>query len=243
MKTIFAVIAALFLASLPAAAFEKDFIEAQTAYDEGRYSDASMLYADMVSNGVDNVALQYNLANALFKGGDLPEAIWHYRKAYYAAPRDPDIGANMHFALNAAGAIEPAPSLIQRSLATLSQNEWIVVAVGAYAAMALLLILALLIPAAKRNLSKLSLLPVALILLSAAGWWQWKQLEIHPEWVVVNSGATTLYGPVTGSTAHFKVPLGALVRQKSVDPKGWIEIEYDGTRGWLERKYIKRVSP
>lgn len=106
MKTIFAVIAALFLASLPAAAFEKDFIEAQTAYDEGRYSDASMLYADMVSNGVDNVALQYNLANALFKGGDLPEAIWHYRKAYYAAPRDPDIGANMHFALNAAGAIE-----------------------------------------------------------------------------------------------------------------------------------------
>ena len=90
-----------------AGAIDDLFTKAQAAYDDGRYAEAVLLYDNMVSNGVESTEVIYNLANAYFKDGDLPKAVWHYRKAWYRAPRDPDINANLHFALSAAGAIEP----------------------------------------------------------------------------------------------------------------------------------------
>jgi len=219
------------------------FLMAQAAYDSGHYAEAAILYDQLAGNGVDNVALYYNLANAHFKNGNLAEAVRHYRKAWYKAPRDPDIRANMFFALNAAGAAEPTPSFIERFFNLLSQTEWIMAAIGGYITFTLLLILGMLIRPAKRTLAKLSLLPAALIVVAAAGWWQGQQLKANPECVVVKSGATALFGPIEGSTAHYKVPSAALVRQHSTDAKGWVEIEYDGKKGWLKNEYIKRVYP
>lgn len=219
------------------------FLLAQAAYDDERYAEASSIYGQLASNGVDNVELHYNLANAHFKNGNLPEAVLHYRKAWYQAPRDPDIRANLHFALNAAGAAESPPAFLERFFHILSQNGWIMAAASGYLALVLLLILGMLIRPAKRTLVKLSLLPAVLILLSAGGWRHWRQLESNPEWVVVKSGATALYGPIEGTTAHYKVPLAALVQQHGSDSKGWIEIEYDGKKGWLKERYIKSVSP
>ncbi len=219
------------------------FLKAQTAYDEGRYVDAVTIYKQLEADGIENIELHYNLANAAFKSGDLPTAIWHYRKAFYSTPRDPDIRANLHFALNAAGATEPAGRFIQRFLSTLSRNEWIAVAVGGYLLLATLLILAQLVPPTRRALSKAALLPGALILLSGGGGLHWSGLAANPEWVVTQTGATALFGPVEGSTAHYKVPRGALVRQTATDPKGWIEVKYDGKTGWLKQEYIRQISP
>jgi tetratricopeptide (TPR) repeat protein len=223
--------------------FNETFAQAQAAYDAGHYAEASLLYEELVSNGVENVVVQYNLANALFKNSDLPGAVLHYRQAWHFAPRDPDIAANLHFALSAAGAAEPNPSLVEKLFTSLSQKEWIQVAIAAYLLLMLLWIAGMLLRSLRRGLFQVSLIPMLLILLAAGGWWQWKQLENHPEWVVIKSDATTLFGPVEGSTAHYKVPLAALVRQHSTDAKGWIEIEYDGQKGWLKQNYIQRVSP
>lgn len=237
------IVVALLLSALSSFAFDQTFTKAQAAYDDGRYAEASMLYETLLSNGVSNVEVQYNLANAYFKNSDLPQAVWHYRKAWYAAPRDPDIRANMHFALNAAGAAEPAPTFMEKTFSALSQNEWIQTAIGAYVVFTLLLILGMLIRPTKRMMAKLSLIPAALFLLAAGGWWHWQQMKAQPESVVVKSGATALFGPVEGSTAHYKVPLAAIIRQRSTDSKGWVEIEYDGKNGWLKDEYIRRVSP
>jgi tetratricopeptide (TPR) repeat protein len=219
------------------------FLEAQAAYDAGHYAEAAELYEKLLEAGINNLEVEYNLANAYFKNGNLSEAVLHYRRAEYSAPRDPDIRANLHFALNAAGAIEPAPSLVERFFGTLSQNEWIMAAIGAYVIFTLLLFLGLLIRPAKRSLAKLSLLPAALILISGGGWWHWQQLNTHPEWIVIHSGTTALFGPIEDSTAHYKVPLAALVRQRNVDTKGWVEIQYDGKNGWIREDDIHRVSP
>ncbi len=59
----------------------------------------------------------------------------------------------------------------------------------------------------------------------------------------MDSNATALFGPIDGTTAHYKVPLGALVKQLGTDTKGWVEIEYDGKNGWLKETHIRRVSP
>lgn len=219
------------------------FLTAQAAYDAGRYDEAAALYEQLVDLGVDNIELHYNLANAQFKSGRLPEAVMHYRKAWYKAPGDPDIRANLHFALNAAGAAESSPSIIERTFTTLSESRWIMAATLGYLTLIGLLILSILIPHARRTLIRLSLLVTIFILLSSGGWWYWQQLTTHPEWVVIRSDATALFAPIEGTTAHYKVPLAALVRQCGIDSKGWIEIEYDGKKGWLRELYIKRVYP
>ena len=219
------------------------FLAAQNAYDEGRYEEAVTLYGQLVSNGVDNVEVHYNLANASFKTENLADAVLHYRRAWVKAPRDPDIQTNLRFALNAAGAAEPAPAFAERVFYMTSAGGWMTTAAAAYGVLSLLLLLGMLIRRFRRTLLRLSLLPAAVMLLSAGGWWQWRQFDFHPEWVVVKTGATALFGPIEGATAHYKVPLAALVRQHDIDPKGWIEIEYDGKKGWLKEEYITRVSP
>lgn len=226
-----------------AAAFDDLFTKAQAAYDDGRYAEAVILYDNMMSNGVENTEVIYNLANAYFKDGDLPTAVWHYRKAWYGAPRDPDIRANLHFALNAAGAIEPATGLPGRIFATLSASEWVATIVAAYLLLVLLLAMSMLLRSMRYPLLKASLVPAALLLFAVAGWRYWGQLGKAPEAVVIKSGTTALYGPVEGSTAHFDVPLAALVRQQGSDPKGWIEIEYDGKTGWVKKGNILVLSP
>ena len=226
-----------------AGAFEDYFEQAQAAYDDGRYAEAVTLYNNMLSNGIENTEVIYNLANAYFKDEDLPNAVRHYRTAWYNAPRDPDIRANLHFALNAAGAIEPAPKLPGRMFSTLSANEWITAIICAYLLLVVLLIMSLLLRSARSSLLKISLIPVALLLFATAGWRYWSQLGHTPEAVVVKSGTTALYGPIEGSTAHFDVPLAALVRQRGSDPKGWVEIEYDGKAGWINKGNIVLLSP
>lgn len=244
MKSLSIILAAILVTCLSAfATTSDDFAKAQAAYDAGHYAEAVMLYEHMASNGVANVELHYNLANAYFKDGDLPEAVWHYRKAWYQAPRDPDIRANLHFALNAAGAIDPTPRLIERVFTTLSADEWIATATGGYLVLVLLLLLALLTRRARRMLLKLCLVPITVLLLSAGGWWQWRQFRFYQESVVVRSGTTAYYGPVEGGTAYYKLPLAALVQQRGSDSKGWVEIEYDGKTGWIKTDNIMPVSP
>lgn len=219
------------------------FERAQLAYDDGRYGEAASLYEQMISNGVDNAEVHYNLGNACFKNSELPAAILHYRKAAYDLPRDPDIAANLHFALNAAGAVEPAPSFAERFLSSLSKSEWMMLGSGGYLVFCILILLLLFTKNSRRSLLRLLALPLAMLLFSWLGWRHWHGLGRNPEWVVVKTEATALFGPVEGSTAHFKLPIGALVRQRGVDKKGWIEVEYDDKQGWLRQDYIRRVSP
>jgi tetratricopeptide (TPR) repeat protein len=239
-------IATLILCSvfLPARASEEDsFRLAQQAYDAGRYAEAIMHYEDMLNDGITNVEVHYNLANACFKDGDLPKAVWHYRKAWYNAPRDPDIHANLRYALNATGAVEPAVDFLERISFSLSRDEWVKLTVSGYVATALLLIAGLLMPSGRQILFRTSLLSLFVIVFSIGGWWQWQQLEKHPEAVVAHTGVTALFGPVEGSTAHYKIPAGALVRQQKQNSKGWVEVEYDTKRGWVKQEDIAPLSP
>ncbi|MDF7798447.1 tetratricopeptide repeat protein [Pontiellaceae bacterium B1224] len=243
MRWIKNIIVALLLSSFSVQAQDESFRKAQTAYDDGRYAEAILLYDSLLKDGLNNPEIHYNLGNACFKDSDLPKAILHYRKAWYDLPRDPDIVANLHFALNAAGAIEHSPGFAERILFTLSYQEWILVATAGYLLLSFLLLLIIISKRSRRLLFKLCLIPGLLILLSTFGWLQWRQLQANPEWVVSKTEATALFGPVDGSTAHFKLPIGALVQQSNIDPKGWIEVEYDGKKGWLKNEYITPVSP
>lgn len=244
MRTLSVILLALPLLWVhPCSAFDSTYAEAQEAYDAGDYEKSAALYESLLNAGAANPEVHYNLANASFKLNQLPTAVWHYRKAWYSAPRDPDIRANLHFALAATGAVEPAPGISERVYTLLPLKSWIATAIVAYLLLSVLLLLSLLVPSGRIILLRLSLIPILLLLLSGGGWYYWHRLALHPEWVVIRNDATALFGPIKGSTAHYKLPLGALTRQRKANAKGWVEIEYDGKQGWIQEEYIKRISP
>lgn len=223
--------------------FAQKFAAAQVAYDSGNPAEAANLYRQLIDAGIENPELQYNLGNALFKSGDLPQAVKNYRLAEYQNPRDPDIRANLQFALDAAGAVAPRLPIHRRLFAPLTQNEWTIAMITGYLLVALLLGLSLAIRPARRLLARLSLIPALLILLGLGGRWHWNLFGTQPEWVVTRSGAATLFSPFEGATVHYEIPPAALVQQTRVDAKGWIEVLYDGKSGWLKESHIQRVSP
>ena len=172
-KTAFLFAALLLTAAIQAAPIET-FRQARKSYDAGDYTKAIEQYELLLNDGISNLELRYNLANAHFRAGHIPEAVQYYRNAWYESPADPDIRANLQYALNAAGAVEPTPTFVERSLTSLSKHSWIRLATAGYILLAILLSAAFLSKQrARAVLLKTCLVPTALLIFSAAGWWQW----------------------------------------------------------------------
>lgn len=83
--------------------------EANALYAAGQFEVAAGAYREAMQTGHDGARVQYNLANALHRSGQLGEAIAHYLAARRMAPRDPDIGANLQQALRQRSLGPPAP--------------------------------------------------------------------------------------------------------------------------------------
>lgn len=218
------------------------FEAAQQDYNAGRYAQAAKAYEGLLEAGLDNMEIHYNLANAYFKNGELSQAVWHYRTAWYEAPRDPDVRANLKFALHAAEAVPPEQTLMQRFFRTLSLHEWLLFSLAGYLVVCLLLLMALLVRRGRRFLLRLCLLPAAVMLLAGGGWWSWNRLGEHPECVVAK-GAMVRHSPFKEGVAFYKVPPGALVRQEAVQGN-WVRIRYDNkSGGWINKENILPLSP
>src|SRR6266699_3597580 len=74
------------------------FDQANSLYEEGKFTEAAAAYEKMLQQGRASPALYFNLGNAFFKAGQVGRAVLNYRLAERLAPRDPDIRANLKFA-------------------------------------------------------------------------------------------------------------------------------------------------
>lgn len=75
--------------------------EGDDAYSKGNYALAIQKYETALKQeqqGVTNVALLYNLANAHYKNKNLGKAILYWEKAKMRAPNDKDINTNLSIA-------------------------------------------------------------------------------------------------------------------------------------------------
>jgi tetratricopeptide (TPR) repeat protein len=96
-------------------------------YAQKDYAGAVRAYEEALKSGNDPRA-HYNLGNALFRTGRIGEAIVHYRRAHYLAPRDQDIEENLGFARayrldKSANSASPLALLVDRVLRVLSRRE------------------------------------------------------------------------------------------------------------------------
>lgn len=78
---------------------------ANSLVESGHAAEAIQIYEQLIAAGGHDSALYYNLGNAYYANGDLPNAVANYRLATALAPRDPDIRANLDKALLASPAL------------------------------------------------------------------------------------------------------------------------------------------
>ncbi len=73
-------------------------IDAVKYYNSGEFIKAAELMETIVSSGVINGKLYYNLGNAYFKSGNTGKAILWYERARKLIPNDPDLKFNFNYA-------------------------------------------------------------------------------------------------------------------------------------------------
>jgi len=220
--------------------YTRTFVEASKDYDENRLPEAIQGWSRLVEEGQNLPAVLFNLGNAYYRNGDLGEAILAYRHAQTLAPRDPDIRANLGFAAQTAGISLPERNLLMSKLLEVSKTEWTGMAILCYWLLFMALGLWIVRPRFSFVLRPLAGGITVLLLIALAGLWAQHSLRATPEGVVMSEGQKVLSSPLESATPILAIPEGAIVRQ--VDQHGaWIEVEYEGTSGWLPSAAVSSV--
>ena len=165
------------------------FQAAENAHASGLYQNAIDLYEQLIAEPFNQPELYFNLGNAAYKKGDLALAIKSYRRAQYLAPRDPDIRANLRYALDAAGAPIPETSRFTRLFFSLSENQWIQFTIGLYALLIIPLFIILMINRPRVILNRFAGLLTFFLARSITALIQYQKRNDQPEYVVIESNA------------------------------------------------------
>jgi tetratricopeptide (TPR) repeat protein len=224
-------------------------LAANRAYEAGDYLRAAAGYEALISYGLRNADVYYNLGNAYFKHGDLGRAILNYRRAYRLDPRDPDILTNLTIAR--AQTLDRLESS-EGTLTNLVQlaEEWLTLREAAFLALFLwlslcgLALLTILLPR-RRRLSVIAMAIVAIFL--AVGLFsianRYYSEQRYPPAVVVVPQVDVTSGP-GGSDQYlveFELHSGAEVRLVESRP-GWQRLTLaDNLQGWVPAEAIERV--
>ena len=218
------------------------FDAANKLYEQGKFSEATAAYNQLVQSGMVSSALYFNLGNAFFKSGQLGEALAAYRNAEKIAPRDPEVRANLQFVRGQVQGPTIPPDGPERWLAALTLNEWAI-----FAAVMLWLWLALLVaiqcrPAWKQSLrgwlwmGGIATLAVCVCLSMAYANSSAKTA------IVVKKDAVLHNGPLEeapgGTTVHDGAELSVIDNKND-----WLQVRIDNNRiGWLKRDQVVLAS-
>lgn len=235
--------------SLSLKATNSDFQEANEAYKVGEYNMAIEMYDSILRYG-ENSQLLYNLGNAYFKTGRVPEAILNYERAYKLAPNDKDIQYNLDIArFQLKDKIEPKPEfflltwwkqIAKKQIA----NQWtIFYFIFLWVSITLFLLFALSHQRAIRKLGffgGLSSILIAIILLFLAI--TQHQFETKNEaGIIMTTSVSVKSAPLNTGTDLFIIHSGLKVNilKKEGD---WYNIRLaDGKEGWLNEQAIEVI--
>ncbi|WP_448577117.1 tetratricopeptide repeat protein [Thermosphaera sp.] len=217
------------------------FEQARAAYDAAQWRDAASQYETLLAAGYEDAAVFFNLGNAYFRLGDLPRAIACYRAAQYRRPRDPDIAANLRFAMERSGALPLITPAYQRVGHYLSATEWLALAYSAWGMLCVALALARLWTRRRQALLRLAALAGLVTLAAGGGWAEWHSLRRAPEAVVHVQEVSARFAPLEDAVVHFSVPAGTIVRLIGEDGT-WRRIRAGGKSGWVREHELIPVA-
>lgn len=220
--------------------WQKMFSEAGKLYDQGRFTEAAEVYEELLKEGWRASEIYFNLGNAYFKGGRLANAVLNYRRAWYLAPRDPDIRANLQYSLQTAGAPLPELQRHEAILTLIPQRQWRSVLITFWWFACAMVIAGTWIPRYRGFFGRVAVVSFGVCLISLAGIWTWRQMVARPEYVVVGQREEARFAPLDNAVVHFVLPQGAIVRQ--IERSGdWLKISADRKDGWMRLQNLVAV--
>jgi tetratricopeptide (TPR) repeat protein len=226
-------------ADVPEASPQARFYRANALYHDGKYADAVSEYEALAATGLQSAPLYFNLGNAYFKAGQLGRAILNYERARRLDPADPDVRANLSFALATTGAQAcDRASIWQRIVFPLAQRMplWRLMGLmsGAYSLAFLGFAAFRLVRSRPRWLRSVSAALAVLAVVGAtslaAQLWQYTTAR----GVVAAEGETAVrFEPSATGTVHYNLQQGSVVRVLE-RRTGWLLVaRCDGRRGWI----------
>ena len=224
--------------------------EADSAYQQGNYQQAIVLYEQMLQKGV-SADLYYNLGNAYYRTEDITHAVLNYERALLLSPGDADIRFNLQMARSKTiDKITPESEMFfvtwYRSLAGLmSVDAW---ARTALAMLALAIVLGLLYlfasPVWMRKVGFFGALfmIVGFLLGNVLAWQQKREFTQRHGAIVTSSVANVKSTPATTGTDLFILHEGTRVDITDGTMKQWKRVRVaDGKEGWIEAQMIETI--
>jgi tetratricopeptide (TPR) repeat protein len=224
------------------------FFQGNQAYAAGNYADAIRAYESVRDAGEDSGALEFNLGNAFFKNGQLAQAIASYTRARRLLPRDPDVQANLAYALEMAHVPDEPPALWTRLVFPFASratgDELAIAASACWWSFWLLLGAYALVPRLRIGVRRAAWAAGALYFIFAGNLGlRLAEVELRDVAVVTANGGTSVrFEPTATGTEHFPAAPGT---QLDITEAGdeWLQVRRaDGLRGWVLRKDVERVN-
>ncbi|MDJ0835768.1 MAG: SH3 domain-containing protein [Acidobacteriota bacterium] len=218
--------------------------EANRAYQDGRFSDASAQYEVLIEEGIHNGMLHFNLANAYFKQQKIGLAVLHYLKARKYLPGNKDITANLEMAMAQRkdlieGEDEAFMSSYDSVLRRIDYSTVFTLSAFFLILAAATLLWRIIRPDGGRwQIYVLVISGVWGILFGAGAYLQYNQLTRTDLAVLVAPKAEVRAGPATTEVISFTVHEG--VRCRILDKtEGWYRIGLaNGYNGWVPQQAV-----
>ena len=225
--------------------FDESFEAATTAYNRGNYSDAITVLEQLVSAGVAEPEVFYNLGNAYYRSGLLAHAIANYERALQLHPQLEEAQENLNTCIRQTerGLSKPQPPDWEQSLLfwhyNLRRDTSLKLAILTWCLLWALLALRQVrrYPYLRRTALAMGLL-TALFVASA-----WVKSSPQQLAVAVQRGVPVRYGVGDTETVRFELYEGDRVAVDRRD-NGWARVETgSGERGWTREENLVFVGP
>jgi tetratricopeptide (TPR) repeat protein len=224
------------------------FNEACDLYEASEFEGALGIFESLISNGVEDPIVYYNLGNCYYQLGDIGKAVVDYRRAAILAPRDQDVEANLDFVRSSVGFRDTTGALDPSRLAALpgriaSPHEWRVLGYAAYYAAALCFLGVLFLTGSRRK-TAIRVLIVLLVLAAAGHLFAVRglaSLSNSKEGAVVVDRSEFMSGPGAAFDELTRLPDG--VELTVTGRSGiWLEVRLaTGEVGWLREENIETI--
>jgi tetratricopeptide (TPR) repeat protein len=226
---------------------------ANKLYESGQYDQATQIYEQIISQGVQDSAIYYNLGNVYYKQGALGRAIVNYERAALMNPRDSDIQANLTIARNQAEQSESLPAIatgpldsITRLIGSwLSIDEIAILALGLWFAFSLLFLVWFQLEPGKARTGMgyaafMTLFLVAMLGLSLGN--RIYNEKVHPTAVVVANEITINSQPGDQYATEYSLHNGAEVILLGTQGE-WAHLSTPGEtlEGWIPLSAVEYV--
>ena len=223
-----------------------------TAYQDGRWTDALAAFEALTATGTESAQLYYNLGNAAYKAGEIPQAILNYERALKVDPSFDDARVNLEFVnTRIQDKIDVIPEFflkawVRKLCYALGSNAWAWLSLLLFAgALSLLLLFLLGRTASARRTGFFGAIVAALLFAGALGFalWQHRHYVRADSAIVMRPVSSVKSSPSAGTSSKDLFVLHEGTKVGVLDVVGdWCNISLsDGRQGWIPTTDIEII--